>query len=193
MTTISTPVKAKRVLPGMLCNSIEFFNNEGHLNVIMNGGIKKFNELPTPVYQLLSEEMHRNKEAYKILKEWFPDSHMKQTEAFARCRFGDLETTGDIVEGKFSAPEFWDCPFRGRCKGEGIICALPNYKGQVLSSDEVQLLIMLTTAMTNEAIASKLDIALGTFHQLKQKLYSKLGGIQTKQEATLKALELNII
>lgn len=193
MTTISTPAKAKRVLPGMLCNSIEFFENDNQLNVIMNGHVRKFNELPTPVYNLINEEMYRHPQAVAILEEWYPDSEMKQTETFARCRFGDLDPQADLLDGAFSKPEFWDCPYRGSCKGEGIICALPNYKGEVLSSDEVQLLTMLTTAMTNEAIASKLDIALGTFHQTKQKLYSKLGGIQTKQEATLRALELNII
>jgi len=193
MTTNSNIKHTKRLLPGMLCNSVEFFNYELEVKVIMNGTIKKFYEPPTPIYQLLNEEMHRHPKAFQILKDWHPESESKQIETFARCRYGDLENTGDIVDGKFSSAEFWDCPLRGSCKGEGIICALPNYKGETLSGDEVQLLKMLTTAMTNDAIAGALTIALGTFHQLKQKLYAKLGGIQTKQEATIKALELNII
>lgn len=193
MTTISATPKPRRVLPGMLCDAVEFFNNGQNVKVIMNGVIKRFNELPTPIYQLLNEEMHRNTAALEILKEWHPDSESAQIEEFTRCRYGDLGSEGDLIDGKFGPPEFWDCPKRGTCKGEGIICALPNYQGKKLSPKEVQLLKLITTPMTNEAIASDLTLALGSFHQLKQKLYAKLGGIQTKQEATLRALELNII
>lgn len=191
--TTTTHTHQRRVLPGMLCKSIEFFTNSGDVNVIMNGGVLSFNELPTPIYQLLKEEMLRNTDAYEILKEWHPESEMRQLETFAHCRYGDLDNDGDLKDMVFNTPEFWDCPLRGSCKGEGIVCALPNYKGNPLCGKEVTLLRCITTSMTNEAIADALAVPLGTFHNLKQKLYVKLGDIQTKQEATIIALELNLI
>ena len=137
--------------------------------------------------------MVHNKEAHAILKEWYPESELKQVEKFSECRFGGLDFTPDIIGNQLQEGEYHDCPFRGKCKGEGIVCKALKYKGNVLTVEDIELIRLLSTSDTNEVIAEKLNISLGQYHKIKKDLYARLGNIQTKQEATLIATELNLI
>jgi DNA-binding CsgD family transcriptional regulator len=189
MTTTTQP----RVFPGMLCQGIEIFKSESGTKVISSGTVISFHDIPTPIYQTLKESMVHNKEAHAILKEWHPESELKQVEKFSECRFGGLDFTPDIIGNQLQEGEYHDCPFRGKCKGEGIVCKALKYKGNVLTAEDIELIRLLSTSDTNEVIAEKLNISLGQYHKIKKDLYARLGNIQTKQEATLIATELNLI
>ncbi|MBX9886650.1 MAG: LuxR C-terminal-related transcriptional regulator [Flavobacteriaceae bacterium] len=88
--------------------------------------------------------------------------------------------------------EYWECPNHGNCKSEGILCKLPTYNEQRLDKQEVKLLQLMASNMTNEVIADELAMPLGSFHKLKKNVYDKLG-IQTKQEGTMVSFFLNLI
>lgn len=181
------------ILPGMTCNGIEFFKDqEQRLQIVHGGRIKPFNEAPYAVIQMLQDVLHREIETNSILKEWFPESNMAKLEKFAWCRFGGLDFEADIKDNRLQDGEYHGCPNRGNCAGEGIICKLPVYEGKRLTTKMIRLIKLLSGTDTNEVIAMKMDIALGSLHESKKRLYKHLG-VQTKQEVAIIAHRLNLV
>ena len=138
------------------------------------------------------KEINKNKEVKLALHDFHPTSEIKRVEQFAMCRFGGLDFQGDIKNGELQDGEYWPCPNHGKCQFEGILCKLPLVNGQRLTKQEVDLIKLSSTDKTNDVIAEDLGIPLGTFHQLKHKLYEKFF-VQTKQELTKLSAFLNII
>lgn len=179
-----------RVYPGILDTNIEFFNANDQVKVITNGTVIPFEDLPYAHHQLIKEQI--DAPAYEILKAWHPDSEIEQITKFVSCRFGGLDYTPDVENNKLQNGEWWACPHRGNCAGEGIVCTSLTYKGSPLSTKHITLIQLLSSDHTNEAIADKMKLPMGTFHQLKKELYSILG-TQTKQGVTLIAVFLNLV
>lgn len=183
-----------KIIPGLLeSNSYEFFLHKGDLKFVNNGQLKPFVEAPFNVISMLKEAIENNPEAKTILMDWFPDSNFLQLKKYVSCRFGGLDFSPDIIDGELQKGEYWNCPERGKCPGENILCSSPIVNGYPLSNLEIKLTQLLTTDQTNETIATGLGLPLGTFHKLKKELYEKFGSIQTKQCLTKKAYSLNII
>lgn len=182
-----------RTYPGMITPEIEMFVVENELKVIQNGKVSSFVDLPYPVFQILREAVAADPEAQRHLKMMHPGSEYRRIEQFAMCRFGGLDFKGDISEaGELQDGEYWDCPMRGKCQSEGILCKLPVIEGHRLTSEEIKLIKLSTTDKTNEAIADELGLPMGTFHKNKKTIYDNFK-IATKQCLTKLALSLNII
>lgn len=181
-----------KTYPGMNCNAVEFFIcNDDQLKVIENGSVKHFHDLSFYNIEILKDYIKSNKEVNFALHDMHPTSEIRRVEQFAKCRFGGLDFQGDIKDGVLQDGEYWPCPLHDSCPHEGVLCKLPLINDQRLIKQEVQLLQLTATDKTNDVIADMLNICFGTFHLLKKKLYEKLG-VQTKQEATVIALENNI-
>jgi len=170
--------------PGMLNDQTEFFKLDEKLLYICNGVVDAFENLPSLKLQMIEEEINADKMAKNELERLFPNQKSKQIEKFASCRFGGLDHTGDLINGKFQESEYVKCPLRGNCKSEGILCKSFSINGQILSNTEIEIWKESATNKTNEVIAEDLNLCLGTFHKIKQAFYDKLGNIQTKQETT---------
>lgn len=181
-----------RVYPGMVNEEIEFFVNNDTVKALQNGRVLSFTELSFTVIQMLREKIEIDDLVNNALMEMHPYSELKRVEQFAKCRFGGLDFEADIKNGCLQDGEYWNCPLRGKCKHEGVLCKLPIFEGNRLSKTDVDLIRMSTTDKTNEVIAEELNMPLGTFHKYKRILYEKLG-VQTKQEVALLAMILNII
>lgn len=179
--------------PGMLDQSIEFFVYEDKLKIIQNGSIKDLSELPLESLELLKNAIKDDREVNLALHDLHPTSKFKRIEQFITCRFGGLDFSPDILEGKLQDGEYWECPKRGSCPHKGTLCKLPVVKGERLTNQDVHLLQLLSTEKTNQAIASDMEMAEGTFHQVKKYLYKKIGGVQTKQATTRFAHFFNLI
>lgn len=190
MTQTVAPIN--RLYPGLKDSSIEFFADAEETKVILNSRVLPFSEVPFSVIQLLDEEIEKDPLVKIHLLEIHPTSKIKRTEKFTRCRLGGLDFKGDIKDGKIQEGEYWECPERGNCKSEGILCKLPSYNGKQLEAKEIKLLQLTATNKTNEVIADELNLPLGSFHKLKKILWSKLG-IQTKQEGVMISFFLNLI
>ena len=187
MTTTS-----QKIYPGLICDSVEMFQDGGQLLTITNGTVKPFRELSFYYIQIIREAIQKDQSANYELHRMHPDSEMKRVEQFAICNFSGLDYVPDIQNGVLQEGEYWACPKRGHCPGEGKICKSLKYNGKALSPVEINIIKLLTTDITNEAMASDLLLPFGTFHLVKKKLYEKLG-VATKQEITIIALQLNII
>lgn len=190
--TTKQQISNDRIYPGLICGGIEFFNIGGTLKVISRGSVKDFKDAPYSYHLILKEQIEKEPEVENILREWFPDSEIKRLVQFGSCRFGNLDFKSDVVDYELQDPEYFDCPNRGQCPAEGIICKPPKYKGAEISFFEIKILKALVTTDTNENIAFKLGLPQGSFNLAKTKLYQKLK-IQTKQEAAMVAVELNLI
>jgi len=187
MTTTQT-----KIYPGMLDDQVEFFKCSTGVKIISSGTITAFSEIATHTYQLLKEKLAIDTPALEILKQWYPNSELQRIEKFTECRFGGLDFTPDISKNNLQDGEYWDCKFRGECKGEGVVCRALKFKGRQLDSREIKLMKWLSGNATNDVIAEALDMSLGLFHKIKQRLYLKLG-VQTKQEVALIAASLNLV
>ncbi|PHR71009.1 MAG: hypothetical protein COA67_07365 [Lutibacter sp.] len=192
MTPQAKPIE-NNPYPGLINSGIEFFNcPEGEVNIILNKRIILFTELPFAIIQILKEDISKNKDVELALHDMHPHSEYNRLEQFAKCRFGGLDFQADIENNTLQEGEYWDCPLHGKCAAEGIICKLPKVNGERLVKQEVDLMRLLSSEMTNEIIAEQLNLAFGTFHLVKKKLYKKLK-VLTKQGVARIATALNII
>ena len=190
MTQLTTT--SNTIFPGMMDSATEFFISNDEVKIIQNSKVLPFCEISLATMQIIEEAINNDKAAKLELFDMHPNSKMKRIEQFAKCRFGGLDFQGDIKDGVLQDGEYWECPLHGQCKSEGILCKLPTFNGERLEKQEVKLLQLTATNMTNEVIAEELGMPLGTFHKLKKILYDKLG-IQTKQEGARISFFLNLI
>jgi hypothetical protein len=187
-----TQFATNRQFPGMGDSSVEFFISENETKFIQHGKVLPFSQIPFAAIKLLDKAIHADININLELHDMHPVSKLKRIEQFARCRFGGLDFVGDIVDGKLQEGEYHECPNRGNCKSEGILCKLPDYNGVKLLPIDIKLMQKLSTSKTIEAIISEMDLRPGTFHKIHNILYSKLG-VQTRQEVTKIAYLLNLI
>lgn len=185
-------MNSTKLYPGMLDKSVEFFNTDKGLKAIANGSVIDFSDLPIELHRLVKRIYDNNIEAQQVLMEWYPNNPAKRLETFVKCRFGGLDFTPDISDNEIQDGEHWSCPLRGVCKGEGKICKPVTYNNHPLDATEINILRLLSTDLTNEAIGSEMKLPMGTLHKIKQKLYEKLN-IRTRPEATLVVVSLNLL
>jgi hypothetical protein len=180
-----------RIYPGMLDHNTEIFNHVNKTMAILNGEVIPFNRLPYLVLERLKIILNSDKGALQQVKAWYPNSEIDQLKKFASCRFGGLDFTPDLGDDHQDG-EYWDCPMRGSCVGEGVVCKNVRYKGQEILPHEVRLLKAIATNDTNQTIAENLGIPYGSLHGIKSSLYRKLGGAQTKPQVLSITRDLNI-
>ena len=194
--TTTNKTSRRRIYPGLVCGGIEYFNMGGILMVISSGSAKRLEDAPYAYHQILQDAIDQEPETRQLLQEWFPDSDsnpkLKRIIQFGKCRVGGLDFQSDVKDYKLQAGEYTECPKRDTCPGAGILCKAPVHNGVEISFLEVKLVQALATNDTNECIAGKIPLPLGTFHLLKKKLYAKLN-IQTKQELVMIGRDLNLI
>lgn len=175
-----------------MCDSLEFFNTGSELKYFNQGRLRSFKDLPYSYIQIIRENIESDPALNTELMRMHPDSEMKRIEQFAICNFSGLDHEPDIQNGILQQGEYWDCPLRGNCISEGILCKPLTYKDHTINAVEISMIKLLITDMTNDIIASTMLLPLGTFHLFKKELYKKLC-ISTKQELTIIAIRLNII
>lgn len=176
----------------MLCSATEFLVMNDEVKFLKNGNLLPFTELSLETISILSDAINTDNKVMVALLEMHPQSETKRIEQFAKCRFGGLDFQGDIIDGQLQEGEYWECPNRGNCQAEGTLCKLPKYNGKRLKLIQIELIKLLCTDATNEAIAYLLELPMGTFHKLKKELYKMLN-VQTKQEIVIIAFTLNLI
>ena len=93
---------------------------------------------------------------------------------FCKCNFGNLDTTAvDVDEiGRFNFEKV-NCPLRGECPYEGIICN-PTFNSK-LSAAEMRVMKMLYEGASKEDIAERLYLSPFTVKNHIKSAYCKLG------------------
>lgn len=92
---------------------------------------------------------------------------------FCKCNFGKLDTTHeDVSNGSFNFEKV-DCPLRGECKFENIIC-MPKFNSN-LSKAEERVMRLFYQGESKENIANKLYLSVETVKNHIKSSYLKLG------------------
>jgi len=187
----------------MVSSDYELFHYRDELKFMSDGHIQPFNKLPLDILAAIQDLIsNETQDVQGFLINGFENNPCSgnAVETFAYCRFGGLDFTADFkvsaahYEGtiKIQDGEYWDCPVRGSCAAEGVLCKMPVVNGERLLPVDVQIMKLLHTSDTNEMIADRLDLPMGTYHLYKKNLYRKLGNLQTRHEVTRVADSLNI-
>jgi hypothetical protein len=182
----------QKFIPGLLDKNIEFFVVENVVKAVHSGKVIDFTEFPLSVIELLKKEMRSSKEVLLALHEMHPFSEMDRVKQFAHCRLGGLDSQPDIENDILQDGEYWECPNRGKCPHEGILCKLPMFNGERLTPIDIELMQKSSSEKINEVIAEEMNMAMGTYHKFKRNLH-KLLGVETKQGIAIISKELNII
>lgn len=165
---------------------LEFYMFEDELWCKTNDG-KNFivDESKTELVKYILEKV-RNcyPEAYRELESIYSKSAPNQSyyqylmvRRFCKCNFCKLDTTAFDVEdvdsdGKFNFEKV-ECPMRGECPYEGIVC-MPKFNAN-LSPAELRVMELLYRGKSEQDAAAELFISPNTAHQHVKSVYVKLG------------------
>ena len=99
---------------------------------------------------------------------------------FCKCNFGKLDTTKfDVDENGGFNFEKVDCPLRGECKFDGVVC-IPKFNTR-LSDAELRVMRLVYDGLNKDDIAERLYISPNTVKNHIKSVYCKLG-IHEKSE-----------
>lgn len=145
-------------------------------------------EKSTELIQKLLEIIREHyPDAYKALEKEYKNSagnvmyyQFLIVRRFCKCNFGKLDTTKIDVEssGKFNFEKI-DCPLRGECKCEGVVC-FPVFNTRI-SDAELRVMKLVYDGESKEAIAERLYLSPHTVKNHIKSVYCKLG-IHEKSE-----------
>lgn len=126
-------------------------------------------------------------EAYKALEKEYQKSagnvpyyQYLIVRRFCKCNFGRLDTTKIDVEhsGAFNFEKV-ECPLRGECRFEGVICS-PKFNTK-LSDAELRVMRLIYDGIGKDEIAERLYLSPNTVKNHIKSVYCKLG-IHEKSE-----------
>lgn len=123
-------------------------------------------------------------DAYKALEKIYSKSAPNKSyyqylmmRRFCKCNFCKLDTTAFDVEdvdrdGKFNFEKV-ECPLRGECPYEGVVC-MPKFNAR-LSVAELRVMEQLYNGKSEQEAAAELYNSPNTIHQHVKSVYVKLG------------------
>ena len=138
------------------------------------------------VQALLERIREQYPEAYKTLEKEYqrssnnvPYYQFLIVRRFCKCNFGKLDTTKIDVEDSAFSFEKVECPLRGECRCEGVVC-FPKFNNK-LSDAELRVMRLVYDGMSKEEIAERLYCSPHTVKNHIKSVYCKLG-IHEKSE-----------
>jgi len=139
------------------------------------------------ISMLIEHMMNCYPEAYKALSECYKKSALNPQyyryliiRRFCKCNFGNLDTTAtDCNSSCRFCFEKVQCPLRGECHYEGVVC-MPKFNTS-LSKKELEVMRLIYEGCTTEQVAERLYISPYTVKNHVKAVYGKLG-IHEKSE-----------
>lgn len=119
--------------------------------------------------------------AYKALMSEYQNSSLNVpyfqyliVKRFCKCNFGKLDGTKSDIDrsGRFNFEKV-ECPLRGECKFEGIICC-PKFNSK-LSDAELRVMKLIYYGASKDEVAEQLYISPNTVKNHIKSVYLKLG------------------
>lgn len=158
------------VLPGD--SSIEMFadRNAQQLHYFENGERKLFSDLPATHKAQIYKMLMGDRGARKALSSLPYDQAI---HAYAYCLWGAADACADFTaNGALQAPDNFRCNISG-CTCHTWEHKKMRYNGNIISGRELQVLDLLATDLTDEAIAATLFITRSTVNTHKKNLFTK--------------------
>ena len=121
----------------------------------------------------------RYTKAYTALSEMYNGDKYKMVERFVRCNFGANDLlTNDIEDGILYFEEV-QCPLRGICKHENVICKPKNHIGLTISERDITRLYL--SGYTLDEISQQLHKNRRTTKSLLTRVKNKLGAKTSRE------------
>lgn len=160
---------------------MEFYQLWGDLYVKHpDGRTEAFTEKSADLIQSVTDCVREfYPDAYKALEKEYEKSkrnipyfRFKVANRFLRCNFGNFDNEEDIdARGMFHFEKV-QCPLRGECKWDGIICQ-PEFSS-ALSQGELRVMELVYRGLSNDEIADRLVLSLYTVKNHIKNVYRKL-------------------
>ena len=176
----------------MLLTNIEFFTHESE--VWYRQGSGPFHQLKesdrefieslvshiSSFYPLAYEALCKKYERCALNKPYY---FFRIATRFVRCNFSKLDNIPDISENLKCNFEYVECPLRGECEHENIICR-PTFDSK-LSAAELRVLRFWAQGLTKEEVAQELYLSPHTVHSHINNAYRRLNflGIRIRDKA----------
>ena len=181
---------------------LEFYTFEQELCCKHSDGRNEIvDETKTKLIQYILEKVREcYPDAYKALEKHYAQSSANiryyqylMARRFIKCNFSQLDATSldieDVSEdGKFNFEKV-ECPMRGECPYEGVICT-PKFNS-TLSPAELRVMALVYKGKSKEEIAAELYNSPETIKNHIKSAYLKLG-IHEKAEFIRYAQEKNL-
>ena len=91
---------------------------------------------------------------------------------FCKCNFQKYDAKLDIDENGGLNFEFTDCPLRGECRYENIICS-PEFSNKLTEYDKSILNMIVYQQMTADQIALRLGRSVNTINNRRKTIFEK--------------------
>lgn len=161
--------------------SIEFYiTPKGDVMVSKESGVTKTlsqsdNDLLNKLEETISEFYPEAYEAlcaqYKDCSKNPPYHRFLIVRRFIKCNWGEYDRTLDIDHLGRMNFEFVNCPLRGECKYDQVICC-PKFN-TALSPREKQVMELVYDGLSDDQIASQLFISLNTVNNHRKNSFKK--------------------
>lgn len=140
-------------------------------------------ELTENETEIISDLLHTVEdfypEAYRALREAYAASSMRPSyynylmaRRFVKCNFGRFDNEVDMTDSTSFKFEFVDCPLRGECKHDQLICN-PKFNSE-LSQRELDVMQCFYDGQNESQISDKLFISINTVQAHKKNVFKKL-------------------
>jgi DNA-binding CsgD family transcriptional regulator len=160
---------------------IELFTSKDGLDIIANQGddYRKINENDALIDVIDNVISAKYPKAAARLDTLY-SCKFKKVLRFCKCNFAVKDNVPDIVDNEFNF-EFVNCPLRGECNDENIICNPELNTG--LTVRETEIVKEFAKGKLAKEVAYSLQITQRTAETHKRNIYAKIG-ISTVGELT---------
>lgn len=188
-TTFNKTPQIAGMLPGD--SNIEFGGIRETKQVLwlQNGTNHYFNDLPMVYFNMLKSAYLKDHKAVRFL-ESVTDSLRRQVELYTYYRYGDLDSTPDIMNGQLMPSE----NFRDKRNCPSLLWASKNINigNHVLTPRQLVIIDLVGNDLPDKAIADAIGISHKTLDFHKSNLYKALG-VTTKTALLKLAIQHKII
>lgn len=146
---------------GLTDMNIEFFAKDGDLFSIQDGKTYRYPEMPHAHTQFLIDRLVEDPSGQKTMIGIPVDQKLK---IYGVCRFGACNHIPDSSENGECQDhqEYYDCGIRKRCPFEGKRCKEILTENGILTSHQVQIMILVAKGLLNKEIADVMEISEST-------------------------------
>lgn len=162
-------------------SNVEFYiTPKGDIMVHDQDGVRQMKEsdrqivsdLLAKIQEFYPESISALSKIYEKKRHSIPHYEFCIVRRFIKCNWGKFDSIIDIDQlGNFNFEEV-DCPLRGECALEGIVCR-PKFNSK-LSDRELEIMRYFYENMSVEAIASKIFLSVETVKTHKRNAFKRV-------------------
>ena len=175
--------------------NIELFANPeqfGKCFFTRYGKTSPFNELPSDITRILSNELSKNVQAINGLKCMGFSRYSDMLEAFNYCNRGRFDNIPDITSGGNLTKEYFDCGRHGNCPGEGKVCSM-TFDNEKITHRERECLALVGNGKSYREIMVSMGFrSMASVNSIMARLKEKLNE-RSKTGLAIHARQIGIV